>query len=96
MRIQRLGVCAQGPGSWGSFGVRASNHQWAVEVDGPEGAVLLDVQLVRLGEAVEAQIVLVEVDFVEQGAVAGFVQHDGPALALVEVPGGQPAAVDEG
>jgi len=47
------------------MGVRASYHQGAFKIDGPETAVLFDAEFYRFGNAVEAQIVLFRIYFIQ-------------------------------
>jgi len=60
---QRPGLRAKLLGLRGLLGVRASYEERSVEVRGTEHTILLHPELPRLGDPVEAQVVLVEIDF---------------------------------
>ncbi len=55
--------------------VRASHDKGTTEIRGPEDTVLLDVHVCRPGDAIEAQIVFIEIDFRQQFSFKGFVLH---------------------
>lgn len=63
------------PGFTPSIGVRASYDKRAFKVHRTEVAVLLDTQFDWLGDAIEAQVVLVYVDFSQQFAFELFELH---------------------
>jgi hypothetical protein len=72
---QHLTIRADLPGCVRLLEVRASDDEWAVEVDGAERAVLLDAHLVRLRETIKSEIVLLDVNLCEEISFERFVLH---------------------
>ena len=59
---QWVNCCANLAGLRRSLGVRASDDEGAVEVDRTKDAILLDPEIVGLGEAIEAEVVCLQID----------------------------------